>query len=267
MLNLQKALDFSKNLSLKAGKILLNGQQKVQIKAYKDRQDIVTNIDLLVEKTIIEAIEKEYPEHNISSEEKGFIDKNSDYTWYLDPLDGTKEYYRHIPTYCSAFCLFLRQEPILSVINIPYSNQLFYATSDKGSFLNDRKIKVNNKKSLPDSIIYCHPPCYGKVSKDYFEKVFKIIRDLTKRVYRIRFSPCDNIYLSFLALGSIEAYMNFARPTKGIEDFVSGLFIAKMAGAKITDLIGEPVDFSKAGQFYIASNGKIHDQLLRALKS
>ena len=121
MTNLQKALDFSKKLVLKTGKILLDKQRTVKIKNYKDRQDIVTNIDLLAEKTIIEAIEEKYPTHNIFSEEKGLIDKKSQYTWIIDPLDGTKEYLRKIPNFNTTVYTYLPTYKL--------SSESFFATN------------------------------------------------------------------------------------------------------------------------------------------
>ena len=103
IVDLIKAKKFTEELAKKAGKFLLENQEKVKIKRYKDRQDIVTNIDLQAEKIIISAIEKKYPKHNINSEERDFINKNSQYTWYVDPLDGTKEYFRQIPEYNTSF--------------------------------------------------------------------------------------------------------------------------------------------------------------------
>ncbi|GAF69855.1 unnamed protein product [marine sediment metagenome] len=264
MIDLKEALDFAEKLALKAGKFLLENQKKVKIKKYKDRQDIQTNIDLQVEKIIISAIQKKYPKHNIDSEEKGLIDKNSDYTWIIDPLDGTKEYFRRIPNYNTSFCLFLNKKPISSIVYLPYSNQLFSAADGKGAFLNDKKIHVNNKRNLKNSIIYLFPPCFEVVNNKVFKNNFKKIKKLTEKVYRARYHQRQNSFLSFLALGSTEAYINFSFPS-AIEDFAPGLFIAKMAGAKITDLKGKKLDFSKSGQLYIASNAKIHDQLIKIL--
>lgn len=266
-IDLIEAKKFAEQIAKRAGQFLLENQKKAKVKRYKDRQDIVTNIDLQVEKIIISAIEEKYPGHNILSEEKGPIDKKSDYTWHIDPLDGTKEYLRQIPAYNTSFCLFYKKEPILGVVYIPYSTQLFYATSKSGAFLNGKKIKVNNQKSLENSVIYVHPPAFGKVENSYFEKVFVMYRNLARKVYKLRFSSNDNTFLSFLALGSIEAYLHFSWSTKAVSDVVPGLFIAKMAGAKITDLRGRRLDFSRAGQFYIASNSKIHEQLIKLIKS
>ena len=162
-------------------------------------------------------------------------------------------------------CLFQKQKPLLSAVCLPYSHQLFSAAKTIGSFLNQVKIHVNKKRGLKNAIIYLMPPCYGKIPNKDFEKNFNKIKKLTKAVYRLRYGVNENTYNCFVGLGSIEAYLDIAHPTKSIEDSVPGLFIAQMAGAKITDLKGNKIDFGKPDQLYITSNDKIHDQLVQIL--
>ena len=88
-----KELEFAKDLARQAGNILMNSLDKVRVKeSKKDRRDIVTNIDLESEKMIIERIKAEFPKHNIYSEECGMIEGRDNFTWIIDPLDGTKYY-------------------------------------------------------------------------------------------------------------------------------------------------------------------------------
>lgn len=264
-INLSKALEFVEKLALKVGKVLLEKQDRVKIEVRKDNVDIAINVDILAEKIIISAIEKEYPKHSIFSEEAGGNNKKSDYTWYIDPLDGTRSYFRKIPKYNTCFCLFYKNEPVVSVVNIPYANQLFSACKNKGAFLNSKKIQINNQTKLKDSIIYVCPPCQGKSSEIVFNKGIYVLKNLTKKVYRLRYNANENNSFCYLALESIEGCINVNYPTKSVQDFVPGAFIAKMAGAKITGLKGEKLDFAKIGHMYIASNEKIHEQLLKII--
>jgi len=262
---LSETLKFSEKLALEVGKLLLEKQDQVKIEVQKDNVDIATNVDLLAEKAIISTIEKKYPKHNIFSEEAGGDNKRSDYTWYIDPLDGTRSYFRKIPKYNTCFCLFYKNSPVLSVVNIPYANQLFSACKNKGAFLNSEKIRVNSQSKLKNSIIYVCPPCWGKASEKVFYKGMDALKDLTKKVYRLRYNANENNSFCYLALGSIEGCINVNYPTKSIQDFVPGAFIAKMAGAEITDSSGNKLDFSKMGHMYIAANGKIDEQLLELI--
>jgi myo-inositol-1(or 4)-monophosphatase len=260
MIDLKKALNLSCEIALAVGNLLLDKQKQVKIDVYKDRQDIVTNLDLEAEELIISQIEKSYPTHNIISEEKGLVDKKSKYTWYVDPLDGTKEYFRKIPSYNCSFCLFCSGEPLLSVVNIPYSNQLFSSARNMGAYLNNKKITVNKKK-LKDSIIYAYPPRFKKSSKNLFSSAYINFKEISKHCYRLRYSSNENNSLCYLAMGSIEGVLNLSSPTKSIADLVPGAFIAKMAGAKISEPRKKQINFTKSKQLYIASNLQIHNKL------
>lgn len=265
MLNIKKALAYTRSLAGKAGKRLLKLQSGAEIKGFKDAQDVCTTSDLDIEKLIISSLESKFPGHNIFSEEKGFISKDSDYTWVIDPLDGSKEYIRFIQNWVTAIALLHKKEAVLSVVYLPWADQMFSAGKNLGSFLNGGEIKVSREKDLGRSFLAVNPPARILKEEDLV-KSFKICKDLTKRAYRVRYCFRNNLYLSYLALGGVEAYLNFGYPPKSIEDIVPGLFIADMAGAEITDLKGEKFDYSKPCQLYVASNGSIHGKLLEIVK-
>ena len=267
MIDLKKALEFSEKLAWQAGKYLIENQTKVEIVKWKDRQDVCTNIDLETEKIIVGAIEKEYPKHNIVSEELGEIDKKSPFAWYIDPLDGTKEYVRGIPWFNTSFCLVKNCQPICSAVYEPISDQLYSAARAQGAFLNGRLIKVNNKDDLKDSIVFAHYAHYqGEELKTYL-KVFQTLGIIASRCYRLRGYAEENISLCYLAKGAIEAAVNIGYPAKSIQDLAPGYLVAREAGAKITDTHGQPIEFKEGKDiFYIASNGLIHNELLEIIK-
>lgn len=265
MINLLKLDRFINNLLTQAGLFLLQEQKKAQIKVYKDDVDIATSADLGAEKIIINGIQKKYPDHCIISEEKGAIKQKSYFCWYIDPLDGTKEYVRLMSAYNTALCLYYQNKPVFSAIYQPYSDLYFSAVKDQGAWLNQKPIKVNRKSSLKKSILYSHPPCFGQISQRAYHQAFETLKRISMQVYRLRFSSDENSHLSFLARGSIEAYMNFVYPIKSIQDAMPGLFIAREAGALITSLKGHAFNYNQDKQLYIASNGKIHAQLLKLI--
>lgn len=240
---------------------MLDHADKIKILKWKDRQDIATDADLASEKLIIEAIEKEYPTHNIVSEEKGRLEKNSDYTWIIDPLDGTKEYLRGIPLYNVSLSLEQNGRSILAAIFRPAENQLFSA-QDGGVFLNGKKIQVSTQDNLADSFVYAYLPCL-EGNESEFDMAWKKIARLAKKVYRLRGTADLNVACSWLAQGGCEAFINLTNPPKPW-DIKPGLFIARQAQAEISDLEGKPLnDNFKNG--IIVSNGKIHKILLEIL--
>lgn len=263
MLDLNKALEFTKQLSKDVGKILLNGQKTVQIKKYKDRQDIVTDIDLKSEEYIIKNIEKKYPDHNISSEEKGLIDNNSKYTWFIDPLDCTKEYIRTIPNFNINITLETKDKTLLSVINTPKTNNLYYAIKNKGAYENDNKIKVSLENKLRNSFVYTHLPNY-KMKEEKAKRAWDRLEQISRSCYRLRSFQADIISLCWLAKGSVEGYLLFSQEEKWW-DISGGILIVHEAGGKVTDLKGKPIKNRDTSKGIVASNNKIHNQLLNII--
>lgn len=272
MLNLVNTLKFVRNLSRQVGKFLVENQDKVKVKKYKDREDIVTNIDLQAEEIIIKAIQKRFPGHNILSEEKGLIDKKSAYAWIVDPLDGTKEYFRGSPLYGSAILLEKEGKSLLAVVSFPKGNQYYSAALNKGAFLDERKgtflgnkkIKVSAQNKLPHSFIYSNPPIYKNTSKKQFANYWVRLQNIAIASSRLRFLQFENLSLCFLAQGSCEAVINISNPVK-MWDILPGLFIAQEAGAKTTNLKGGKINYKAPKQLFIASNGKIHRKILKIL--
>lgn len=264
MLNLVNALKFAQNLSIKVGNFLVKNEDKVRIKKYKDKEDILTNIDLRAEKIILEAIQKKFPKHNLLSEEKGLIDKQSTYTWIIDPLDGTKEYARGLPLFGSAFLLEKQEKPLIAVVSMPKANLYFSASLGKKAFLNNKKISVSEQDKLSHSFIYSNAPIYEGDCRKQFLNYWLKLKNLVIASYRLRFLAFENLSLCFLASGGCEAVININRLPKKW-DFFPGLLIAQEAGARITNLEGKKINFKDPRQFYLASNGRIHKKLLKIL--
>lgn len=247
---------------MRAGNVLLEYSGKIKVLKWKDRHDMVTNADLASEKLIIQAVEKEYPDHSILSEEKGKIDKKSNYTWTIDPLDGTKEYVRGVPVYNVAISLTQKDEDILAVVFRPAENQLFSATNERGAFSDGKKIRVSHNNNLADSFIYSYLPHWDGNDKK-FEEIWHKLQQLAKNAYRLRATSDLNSCCAWVAMGGCEAFVNLLNPPKPW-DIRPGLFIARQAGAKISDLSGNPItDNFENG--IIVSNGFIHRKLLEVL--
>ena len=106
----KKYLSFSHYLADIAGKILLKNYKSLNINRYNktvvNKKELVTNIDKKIETKVTQLIKKEFSSHNILGEEMGFTDNNSDYTWIIDPIDGTKAFVTGIPVF--GFLISLR---------------------------------------------------------------------------------------------------------------------------------------------------------------
>lgn len=250
MLSNNELQKFAEKLAVNAGTILLRKQKSVRVVKQKDAQDIVTTADLASEKYIIDEITKNYPDHEILSEEAGNNAKKSDYIWIIDPLDGTKEFVRGIPLFNVSIALEYKNELLISALYRPSENVLYSASRGLGAFKDNNKIVVSRKEKLEESFVYCYLPSYKRNQEKYdwaFEKLTKI----GKKAYRLRALADENTALCWLAQGGVEAYINLSNPPKK-HDIVTGLLIAKEAGG-IADTKNYPV--------LVCNNQKIYNQL------
>jgi len=242
---------FAEQLAVNAGKTLLDNQLGARITKQKDIQDIATTADLASEKYIISEISKKYPDHSILSEEQGETDRNSDFEWIIDPLDGTKEYMRDIPLFNVSIALEYRNHPIAAALFRPSENVLYSAGKGLGAFKNGRRIAVSKKQELEESFVYCYLPSF-KRNEDKYDWAFNKLQKIGRVAYRLRALADENTALCWLAQGGIDAYLNLSNPPKK-HDIATGLMIASEAGATI-DTEKYPV--------VVTNNKKMHTLIL-----
>ena len=219
--------------------------------AYKD---FVTDVDLQAEGEIIAAIEKEYPDHNILSEERGDLHKDSEYKWIIDPLDGTHNYARKLPMFGVSIALEHRGKVVLGIISLPYFHELCTAEIGKGAYLNGEKLRVSDVGLGESLMIY---DTKLRVNK---EPMIDALSHLVHNVFIIRMFGCATWDLSLIAKGQAELNVDFTcKPW----DIAAGALIVEEAGGKVTDLQGNA--WTPYSQGYILSNGKVHDEVLGIL--
>lgn len=252
----KKELEFCKKIASEAGNILFKGQDDIKIINQKDSQDIATNADISSEKYLIDKILKKYPNHGICSEEKGEINPKAEFKWIIDPLDGTKEYIRNLPMWNISIALQYRGETVVSVVSRPYENIIYSAGKGLGSFRNNDRLSVSKTDDIKNSFVYCYVPSYKRQQEKY-DWAFDKLKQIGKKVYRLRTLSNGNTGLCWLSQGSFDAYINLTNPPKS-HDILPGLFIAKEAGAYNT-VNNIPL--------VITNNKKIYCQLMDIIKN
>jgi myo-inositol-1(or 4)-monophosphatase len=221
--------------------------------------DFRTKADLESEKVIIKILSKAFPKYNIISEEAGEINKNSEYTFIIDPLDGTNNFVLGIPYFSVSVGLMKRDETVFGAIYNPVVGNMYYAEKNKGAYLNNKKISVNAESDLKNStvsVVYAY--------KNYKKSQGKAVADLykggTKRVL-----TNWSVLLDFclLASGKIESMVIC---DIALYDFIPGKLMAKEAGAMVTDLEGKNEVNDKNNTFQASNGTKIHKKILEILK-
>jgi|SRR3989344_6847854 len=224
----------------------------------KKKGQIVTQADLIADKIIVSAIKKKFPKHSILSEESGHQKQPSEYFWIIDPIDGTTNYSIGSPLFAIQVVLFKNDQPVLAAAYAPRMQEMYFAESDKGSYLNNKKMRVSDVKSLDQSFLtFCH----GSDQKN--------IKRAVKIYNKIKFNSLDSrqlgsaaIEFSFVAAGRTECII---LPGAHSWDVGAGALFVREANGKVTDFKGK--DWNLKSEDIVASNGKIHDQLLKFLKN
>lgn len=254
---------FAEDISVKAGEILLAYHDKIRILEYKDRQDVSTNADLASENFIIEEILKQYPDHGVLSEERGEIKSRSEFTWVVDPLDGTKEYIRGLPFFDVAIGLEYQKEIIASAIYRPAEKYLYSAAKGQGAYLNGNKIHVSDTTNIRDSFVYAYLPGCDMDAGTCEMQWGKLIK-IDMNVYRLRSYTDVNTALCWVAQGGCEAFVNISDPTKW-HDVAPGMLIAKEAGAIVKDIAGLDLPYKNVQTIVAANNATIYKSVMELI--
>ena len=147
----KELISFAETAALSAGKIILESTNNIKVD-FKGKTDLITNIDLESERSIIDKIIKSHPSHNILSEEHGLINNNSDYLWVIDPLDGTTNFVNGYPSYGVSIGLVYKNNPEIGVVLELPSKNLYSAQKGYGTFKNGKKINVSKVSKLKNSL-------------------------------------------------------------------------------------------------------------------
>lgn len=253
--------EFLEDIIGKAGRSLKRDFGKALPQKEKSgKGDFVTEADLRSEKIIISAIEKNFPRHNILAEEAGELDQGSESTWIIDPLDGTRNYDRGIPIWGVAIALARKREIVLGAVYDPVHNELFLAKKGQGARLNGQKINVSDENEA-DDMMYGIGLVRHRISIDEYKRIDA--RALDRSSYRHVWGSAVKD-LSDVATGRLDMFILAGCYPWDVA--AAGLLIEE-AGGKITDIRGRKWDPFHPLQEVVASNGKIHDEVLKIIKT
>jgi len=199
----------------------------------KEDQSPVTVADVETEKAIKEVLLGAFPDHGTFGEETGKDNPDAEFTWLIDPIDGTKSFVRQYPLFSTQIALMQGDEIILGVSNSPIYAELAYAEKGKGAFMNDEPIKVSGEEEMAQAIL-----SMGNIQNlAANETAWKQMAGIICSVNRTR-GYGDYYHYHLLASGSIDIVLE---SEVNILDIAPASIIIQEAGGVFTDLAGKPV--------------------------
>lgn len=217
--------------------------------------DFRTKADLASEKEILNHLKAKFPDYNYYAEESGWVKNNSEYTFVIDPLDGTNNYSLGISYFSISIALKKKAKTIIAVIYDPIADQLYHAELGAGSFLNNQKLQANNVSELSKSTISY--ACGYDDDGITFEELIKEANHLNVKRLITMWSPA--LDYCRLASGKIESVI-----CKGndVYDNLAGKLLVKEAGGVISKYDGSEEDDEASTFFVASSNINIHKEVL-----
>tara|TARA_B100001741_G_C16442471_1_gene546313 strand:- start:39 stop:803 length:765 start_codon:yes stop_codon:yes gene_type:complete len=193
----------------------------------KNYRDLVSEVDILSEQTILEILKLKFENHNFLAEESGFEDNGSDYTWIIDPLDGTVNYTRGLKMCAISLALKFKSQTILGIVYNPFSEELYYASEKKSAFLNGSEINVSNNDKIKDCLIIGALPSESSKNNSNQFSTFRKLNNKSLGVLRIGTAAYG---LALLAKGSVDVFFGNGLKEWDVE---AGIHIIKKAKGEV----------------------------------
>jgi myo-inositol-1(or 4)-monophosphatase len=245
----------------RAGSLLKDAFYTKKERMVKSKYEIVTDLDLRSQKIIVNTIKKFVPDHNILSEEDIEINKDSAFTWIIDPLDGTHNYMDSRYSFGINIGLLSENDFIFSLTYLPFGNRLeggreiYISKKNRGALMNDKHVKVSDKTRLNEMTLLLN----SSISRDP-KSTAALFSILVRRLNRVRIPGSAAVEFCYIASGRADVMVaQYLKPY----DLVGCLHVMEAGGA-VTDFFGKPITVNT--QNIVATNGQCHDQIIGILQ-
>ncbi|MGB4076282.1 MAG: inositol monophosphatase [Minisyncoccia bacterium] len=222
---------------------------------FKDDKSLVTTADREIEEVCAALIRTRHPDHGITGEEGESSNKDAPYQWVIDPIDGTRNFANSIPFFAISIAVMKDHIPVAGVVYNPVTRGLYAAEAGKGAFWNEQRMHVSNE-GTDTALVTIGYALHEKA------RAYRVFANASEHVNSMRLFGSCALELALLANGSTEAFVCL-----GLNkwDYAAGWLLVKEAGGMITGCEGNTCDLSE--NYFIASNGKVHDAALALIRS
>ena len=222
--------------------------------------DLVTEVDVEVERMFRALVAARFPDHDVLAEEQGSAGaRGARYRWVFDPLDGTTNFAHGVPIFCASLALEIDGRAVVAAVYDPNRKELFTAEAGVGSWLNGERLKVSTSKAMLESMVVTGFPYNVHEKADEFVKVFAQVLKTARAIRRLGSAAID---ICWVAAGRMDGFWEASlKPW----DTRAAALILEEAGGKVTAMDGGAWD-PNAGDI-LATNGLIHDEIIGILRS
>jgi len=250
-------VNFANFLADESSKIINHYFRKKINIDFKHDSSPVTIADQNTELKIRELISSKYPSHGILGEEYEQINKEAEFVWVIDPIDGTRSFIAGHKDFGTLIALMHNNKPILGIINCPAHNERWVGIKDHQTTWNNKKVKTSSIQKVEESYLFTSGQFfYEPILKKSFEK----IKEQSKY---FRYGGDCYMY-GMLASGLIDIVIE---DTLKIHDYMALINVIEGAGGKITDKFGKEVNIESDGSLIASCNPIIHQKLLSIMNS
>lgn len=252
-------LEIAKKAVKEAGELVLKYQGKEKGVHFKAERDIATKADKESEKLLRKIlIEDAFPEHDFLSEETAYEKREFEYRWIVDPIDGTGNFAHENPLFCISVGLQHKDELVLGAIYCPTMDEMFYAETGGGAFLNGKLIHASREREFFDLLLSVEMA----PKEQFIRKTLLIEKNLALK-HRVRTFGSAALDLAYVACGRFDAFIS---AYLYIWDVAAGVPILNEAGGQSSHFSGGRLGLDRIHFTFAASNGILHKQLIGKLE-
>ena len=223
--------------------------------------DLVTEVDVAVERMFRDLIAGRFPDHDVLAEEMGQTSSGARHRWVFDPLDGTTNYAHGIPIFCATVALEIDGVPSVAAVYDPNRRELYTAERGAGAWLNGQPLHVSAARTLTDSVLVTGFP-YDIREPQRMRDILTLFTGFLGHARAIRRLGSAAIDLCWVAAGRMDGFWEQALQPW---DVMGGALIVQEAGGQVTNLDGSPWDAHRGN--VLATNGHIHAEMLRIARA
>lgn len=250
--------EFITHVIRQAGQATMRHFGKARIEYTKENEnDVVTQADLESQRILVRAIQKQYPSHGIIAEEENVrYQTNAEYVWYIDPLDGTRNFATRVPLFGLNMGLAHKGQMCYGAIYLPVTDELCFAEAGQGAFLNDRKIHCSLQRDWKQS--------YGigsaRIASFQGISFLNNIATISEKSAWVSCVGSVAVAAVYLADGRRDWYVSSGSK---VWDYAAPSIILKEAGCKVTNSYGG--DWQPGDEDIVVANEYLHETLLHIM--